>query len=282
MGKAKGRAGAQRIRLGLILEGHRKAAGLSQEEAARLINATQSKLSNIETASVDRLNLGELTILGHAYGMSEAEIAEIHDFARTPYGGGGIWLDSAVNQPARQEVDQALVIKSFHLQAFDGLLQVPEYARLQLGLYDPTNLDDRVEARLVRQAAIWGRNAPPWCTFVMDEGCFHKTMGRPDVLIRQIEHLIERAESDGSNQYFVVPFGSACEAMVHDYTIYHMDQVVSATLATVEYGIGSTVVEDEVTLHGLERKFTRLLQSSLPATQTVPFMHAMIAHHKND
>ncbi|WP_030542894.1 helix-turn-helix transcriptional regulator [Streptomyces albus] len=75
----------------------------------------------------------------------------------------------------------------------NGLLQTEEYMRALLAMRRPTldqeTIDQRVTARLARQA-IFDRRPAPLLSFVMDEAVLRHRYGGKEVLRGQLEHLL--------------------------------------------------------------------------------------------
>jgi hypothetical protein len=89
---------------------------------------------------------------------------------------------------------QAVKLRWFELNVVPGLLQTEEYATALLTGRIGFNgdVDEAVAARLARQA-ILDRDEPPELFVVIDEAVLHRPVGGPDVMARQLKHLVEMA-----------------------------------------------------------------------------------------
>lgn len=91
---------------------------------------------------------------------------------------------------------QAEEIRQFHLGSIPGLLQTEAYARTALRAGDATatdsQIDDSVRARMKRKEGVWG-NVPPRALFVLDEAVLLRTVGGPDVMGGQLDHVLSMA-----------------------------------------------------------------------------------------
>ncbi|MEV4758593.1 helix-turn-helix transcriptional regulator [Micromonospora sp. NPDC049559] len=78
-----------------------------------------------------------------------------------------------------------------------GLIQTEAYARavLNSGLLRPDEAEEQVAIRLARRAAVFDRDEPPICTFVIDEAVLRR--GEPAVLKQQLLDLVEMGERSG-------------------------------------------------------------------------------------
>ncbi|MEU5160261.1 helix-turn-helix transcriptional regulator [Streptomyces sp. NPDC020875] len=84
---------------------------------------------------------------------------------------------------------QAAAIRMFDSQVIPGLLQTEDYARATLAAMRPDRLDDLLAARMTRQA-IFERDDPPYCWFIVDEQALRREIGGLDVMAAQLEHLL--------------------------------------------------------------------------------------------
>ncbi|MCE7078888.1 helix-turn-helix transcriptional regulator [Streptomyces sp. ST2-7A] len=93
---------------------------------------------------------------------------------------------------------RAVEIRLFEVGIMPGLLQTPEYARAQedghveRGSITPEQAAERVSFLAERQAALV-RPRPPMVFVVMDESCLRHTVGGPDIMSAQLQHLVEVA-----------------------------------------------------------------------------------------
>ncbi|MGA6170568.1 helix-turn-helix domain-containing protein [Streptomyces sp. NPDC012600] len=77
-----------------------------------------------------------------------------------------------------------------------GLLQTADYARALMALDftdDPEGLEDSVVRRAERQE-VFGRKNPPWLWVVLAEPALYQVHGSPNIMARQIDHLLEMGE----------------------------------------------------------------------------------------
>ncbi|WP_299536788.1 helix-turn-helix transcriptional regulator [uncultured Streptomyces sp.] len=94
---------------------------------------------------------------------------------------------------------RAAEIRLFEVGVIPGLLQIPEYAaalgngHVKRGTITPEQAAERVEFLTTRQAALV-RRVPPVMIVVLDESCIRRPVGGPDVMDRQLTHLVEFAQ----------------------------------------------------------------------------------------
>jgi transcriptional regulator with XRE-family HTH domain len=76
-----------------------------------------------------------------------------------------------------------------------GLLQTEEYARTLLTAHfpplDEETVDERVTARLARQALLTRKSPPIVFVFIVEEAALHRAVGGPEVVKGQLRRLLE-------------------------------------------------------------------------------------------
>lgn len=172
---------------------------MSQAQLAEMVNYVPSFISMVETA--DRLPKQEFT--------------EACDRA---LGTGGILTRLLTQLIARDGAPEwfwpwiEIEREATSLRAFDplivyGLLQTREYARAifrasQIG--SDADVEQSVNARLQRQDILI-REDPPMVVAVMGEEALRRPVGGPEVMRRQLEHLLEVSERHGNVRIQFVP-----------------------------------------------------------------------------
>jgi transcriptional regulator with XRE-family HTH domain len=190
-----------RILLGAQLRRLREAKRITLEDAGKMIRASHSKISRLETGRVgfkDR----DITDLLTFYGVTdEAERETLRALARranTP----GWWHDYSDILPSWFEAylgleGVATQIRAYEVQFVPGLLQTEEYARavtlLGHDTAPPREIERRVRLRMTRQAVL-DRPDPPNLWAVLDEAALRRPPGAPTLMKGQLEHLVEMAQ----------------------------------------------------------------------------------------
>ncbi|CAM5505243.1 transcriptional regulator [Streptomyces spiroverticillatus] len=197
----RGSAGpAGRMQIARGLKELRTRSGLTQSEVAKRASMSVGTVNRYETWQ-DRAKLRVPTIraLADACGASGAEREALSDLVRNLE--NGWWMD----HPAVPEVMDPLmsfeaVAAYEHVYAnalVPGLLQTPAYA---LALYqtrdvreEPDVIESKVDARVKRQA-ILDRSPALHLWVVLDEAVLRRSVGGPEVMAEQIDHLHSMAQ----------------------------------------------------------------------------------------
>jgi transcriptional regulator with XRE-family HTH domain len=215
----------QRLVLGGHLRRLREEAGLTTERAALSIRGSHSKISRMEHGRVgfkERDIADLLTLYGVGPGDEREALIGLAREANTPGWWQGYsdilphWVEPYFGLEAA-----ASSIREYELQFVPGLLQIEDYARgvIRLGnLPSEEEVIRRTQARISRQE-ILRRENPPKVWAVLDEGALRRSIGGPDVMRAQLEHLIEMCDHPAVTLQ-VLPFSAgAHRAMGGPFTI---------------------------------------------------------------
>ncbi|MER6087410.1 helix-turn-helix domain-containing protein [Streptomyces bluensis] len=183
--------------LGKRLRQLREQAGVSFEEAARVIEVTALTVRRMEKAEVG-LRIPYVKELLRTYGVSATETEDFVSLAREANQPGWWykycdvlpeWFSAYVSLES-----EAAVIRLYEPQYVPGLLQTPDYAAalMRVGFPNATEEDiaRRVSLRLRRQDLLAKPEAPAiWA--ILDETVLRRPVGGPEVMRAQIDRLTE-------------------------------------------------------------------------------------------
>ncbi|MYW16624.1 helix-turn-helix domain-containing protein [Streptomyces sp. SID486] len=190
--------------LGKRLQELREAAGLSREEAARVLRVASATVRRMEMAEV-ALKIPYVQVLLTTYGVAEEEadaFVRLAEEANQP----GWWQRFHDVLPDWFSLYVSLegaarIIRSYEPHFVPGLLQTEEYARAVLeagtiGQTSPEAVERHVSLRMERQRLL-ERPDPPHLWVIMDETVFRRPVSvRPEVLRDQLDRLLAYAERD--------------------------------------------------------------------------------------
>lgn len=193
----------QRALLTAELQNLRRDRHKTQEDVARALDWSPSKLIRIEGGSVG-ISTTDLQALLRLYEVTDTElIKQLETLARGARRRGW-WA------PFKNVVDQAYyaylgfeagasLIRSFEPMVVPGVLQTDEYAAAVTVEYFPnsaTSVDSVVDTRLRRQEELLHGANPPRQEFILDEAVVRRRVGGqrdPGIMPRQLHHLLELA-----------------------------------------------------------------------------------------
>jgi len=201
---------ALRILLGAQLRRLREAKRVSLEEAGKVIRASHSKISRLESGRVgfkDRDIVDLLTF----YGVTDEKERETLRSRAVRANSPGWWREYADVVPTWFEgyvglEEAASEIRAYEVQFVPGLLQTDDYARAvtMLNYSNPKEINSRVRLRITRQA-ILDRPDAPSLLVVLDEALLRRPVGGPSVMRSQLKHLIEMSQRPNMTIQ-VIPF----------------------------------------------------------------------------
>ena len=247
--KALGGGGptVQRLLVGSKLRRLRTDMGLSREEAAEAIRASEWKIHRLENGQVG-FKERDLVDLLRLYGVTDAdEVEELLAMAReanTP----GWWqrYGDVLPQWFRTYVDlesAAALIRTYEGQYVPGLLQTDDYMRavVQGALLDETSeeLGRRVRLRMARQTVLT-REHPPRLWAVVDEAALCRPVGGPGVMKGQVQRLLDAAGLPNVTLQILPLDVGAHPAMVGSFSVLRFPDQELPDVVYLEHLTGAT------------------------------------------
>ena len=268
----------RRRRLGAELRKYREAAGLTIDHVAERLDCSASKISRLETGQTGSSPRDVRDMLA-LYEVGEPELEDLMAVAREtrqrgwwqPYGsvltGAYIGFESA-----------AELIRSYDAQSIPGLLQIEEYARSVIEAASPDapaqEIENRVKVRLAR-AGLLHQDDPVTLCGVVDESVLRRQVGGPDVMKRQLEHVVAAAEQAHVTVH-VLPLSVGAHAgMTGSFTLLSFPDEADPDTVYVTMATGGVFQEkaDELVLY--ERIFDRLRDAALPPEDSIALVASL-------
>jgi transcriptional regulator with XRE-family HTH domain len=203
-----------RILLGTQLRRLREARGITAQQAAKEIRASESKISRIELGrnafrEVDIADL--LTLYGITDTAEREQLLSLASQANQP----GWWHRYQDVLPGWFQAyigleESAETIRSYDSQFVPGLLQTEEYAAavLELGEFSLEETERLVYLRKERQRRFTSGGLRLWT--VIDEMALRRPVGGPGLMRAQLEYLLEVSDRPGLTlQYTPFPTGGS-------------------------------------------------------------------------
>lgn len=189
---------ARKLLLGREIAHMIEVAGISQAEAAKMIETSQPRIASLINGG-GAISPGDLLLLASKLGFGDEGYQESLRELRRDNHKRGFWTtghNRAYSEEMRLRVDlekHADQMRVVEVEVVPGLLQCEGYVRAMHAdqpEIDGVTLDDRVHARLARQD-ILDRADPPLLQFVLSESCIRRKWGDRDVMREQIDYLIK-------------------------------------------------------------------------------------------
>ena len=216
----------RRMLVGARLRRLRTELGLTREEAAQAIRASEWKIHRLENGQVGFKDRDIIDLLALYQVTDPAEVADFLTLTReanTP----GWWQHYGDVLPSwfRTYVDleqAATLIRTYEGQFVPGLLQTDDYMRAVVrGAHLEESGEEvgrRVRLRMARQILLT-RQGPPRLWAVVDEAALRRPVGGKEVMRGQLERLIEATKLPNVTLQ-ILPFASGAHpAMVGSFSV---------------------------------------------------------------
>jgi len=255
--------GVCRHRVADALAQARLARRLTQQQAARALDWSVSKLTRIE-AGTSGLQVTDL--------RAALDLYQVHDPARTRQlaelaraGRRRPWYSQhrQVTSPALggylDTERSATAITGYRTRTVPGLLQTPGYAHAILLARGSDRIAERVALLAARQELLRSEDCPSIC-YVLEEGILRRPAGGPAVMTAQLDRLRQAAVHPRIT-ICVVPFTAAVPPAA-DLTVFSLPGGTSSTWH--ETADGSLAAYGPAEGRGHRDHLTRLLALSIP------------------
>ncbi|MFE6667274.1 helix-turn-helix domain-containing protein [Streptomyces sp. NPDC057697] len=249
--------------LGAELRQLRTRCGLTATAAAKLINASTSKVSRLERAESppDRRDVRELAAHYRANAAKTAELEELTRRALDPE-----WCDRYSDYTGEYMMrlialeSEARSLWTYESKLAPGLLQTSEYARRiitdGLRVSEGDQVEQRVALREERQRRFFDQDDPPRGTFLLDESVLLRQVGTPQIMAGQLHKLESFIDRPGVTILFV-PLNGAFVSNYNSMTHLAFGQGGPPPMVYVEGDDEATYI---VKTEDVERRMESLLR----------------------
>ncbi|MFE0020935.1 Scr1 family TA system antitoxin-like transcriptional regulator [Amycolatopsis sp. NPDC059021] len=275
---------ARKLLLGHEIAHMIEVAGISQADAADLIETSQARISSLIQGG-GSISPGDLVLLAGKLGFTDEGYQEsLRDLRRDAHK-RGFWTtghNRAYAEEIRLRIDlekHADQLRVLEVEVVPGLLQCEAYVRAQHedapALSDVT-LEDRITARLARQD-ILDKDEPPILQFVLSESCIRRVWGDADVMREQIDHLIKLSNRRNIHLQlmpFDQPLGRR-SPVASRFTLMRVPSPGVAgplELAYIEGEAEIRYLDDKKALKAYEAAWARLTNAALKFEETRKFL----------
>jgi transcriptional regulator with XRE-family HTH domain len=257
--------------------------GLSREEAAEAIRASEWKIHRLENGQVGIKERDLVDLLARYQVSDPAEVDELLAMAREA-NAPGWWqrYGDVLPQWFRAYVDlesAAALIRTYEGQFIPGLLQTDDYMRAVIhGAHLDESAEEvgrRVRLRMARQTLLT-REHPPRLWAVVDEAALRRPVGGRDVMRGQVERLIEAAKLPNVTLQVLGFDSGAHPAMVGSFSVLRFPDQELPDVVYLEHLTSASYLNkpDEVDryLHVMESICVR----AAPPEQTVELLDTIL------
>lgn len=236
----------RRRQLGRELRQLRETAGLRREVAANALDCSESRISHIETGRYG-VRKPDLEVLLRLYGAQDRH-EQLEEMRRqgTKRGWWSTyrlpdWLQGYIGLE-----DDAVMVRSFALEAIPGLLQTEAYARVLYTIrprLSSEEIDRRVAARMKRQTRLTAPD-PLALSVVISEAALVRTLALGAVGIEQLDYLAARGALPDIALRVLSFASGAHPSMSGSFTLLDFAPGVSTPIAYQEYAVGGHLVDE--------------------------------------
>lgn len=273
----------RRMRLGMELRRLRERAGKSQLEAAEAVDASDTKISRVESGKTGLSRL-ELMALLDLYGATDQELREsLAELNRNSRKRGWWQQRKDVLTPKLMELIElestASHIFEYEATVIPGLFQTEAYARAIIsGFPDPysSSVDQAVQNRLERQKILDGPTAPR-IICVLDEAALHRHIGGPSIMAEQLRHLVSIANPPHLSIQ-VIPYTAGAHAgMDGPFLRFGYPAPGHMDIVFLEQKASRLFIEEEADLEPYRIAEEHLRTQALPSADSMKLISALAA-----
>ncbi|MCT9077290.1 helix-turn-helix domain-containing protein [Streptomyces fulvoviolaceus] len=268
---------ARRRRLGVELRRLRERADLSATQAAALIGATQSRVSNIEAGrygvSAERVR----TIARHYDCTDEPLIETLATLTGERRRG---WWEEYQDILSLRMLDltevehHATALRVAHVINIPGLLQTTDHARALFGHtvppLKPHEIEHRVSHRIKRQEILHREQPPPY-TAIIHEAALRMRFGDRATIRAQLHHLNEVGELDHVT-ITVIPFDNGPFHTSGQGIDYFHGPVQQLDTVQLDTDHGAELIDAPAQLERYRQILDRAERAALPPAKSRDFI----------
>lgn len=253
-------------RLGAELRKLRLRAGLSSDDAAKLLEGERSRISYIESGRLG-VSHNRLHLLLRTYGCPPGP--HFDELMKMGQASGKGWWDDFADTigPAARDLAElearSTVLRTHEPLVIPGMLQTEEYARAVLSVTEaePQRVSRYAEFRLARQRVLT-RDSPVTYRAVINEAALHTRVGGPAVMRRQLLRLMEACRLPNVTVQ-VCPFEAGVySAHTQSFVIYR-NAAPELDTVYLEHPTKSLFLRDGDQLDQYAKMFERLTELAL-------------------
>jgi transcriptional regulator with XRE-family HTH domain len=261
----------------------RKKEGLTQQEVAKTLEWSPSKLIRVEGggSSITKVDLDALLTKYAVTSESHRERLQALNRGARERG----WWDSYRDDAPSPYLSYvgfeagAAFIRQFQIGFIPALLQTADYSEVvtAVGSVDPSKVESLVGLRLQRQSELARRQTPPRRYFVLDEGVIRRHVGiKKDraIMPAQLRAVADRTEQDDLVTVRVLPFEAGAHPGLDPFTLLEFDvDLPDALFLDTDRGdftMNTADLDPQVAKYA--KDFEDLVEDTLSAAESIDLM----------
>jgi transcriptional regulator with XRE-family HTH domain len=167
----------------------------------------------------------------------------------------------------------AVSIKDYESGIVPGLVQTEDYARAMirgtmLPKLSPEAIEERVEARMTRQALLSGDD-PPRLWVVLDEAVLHRRVGGPAIMRAQLERLVHDSDRPNITVQVLSYDVGAHPGLDSTFIILDFKEPALSSAVYVEGLVGQLYLERETDIDRYSHAFDQLRAMALSPAASI-------------
>ncbi|MER5359197.1 helix-turn-helix transcriptional regulator [Streptomyces sp. NPDC002785] len=271
---------ARQRRLGAEMRKMRERTGLSLTEAAAMLGADRTTVSNIESGRFGVSAARVRTWAGH-YGCSDPAYVDALSGMATERING--WWEDYRGELTSGALDLAELeyhaagFRSVEIMHMPGLLQTEEYARAVFTETVPPPSPARQRRQLshrLKRRDVLDRADQPRCTFLIHEAALRMTYGGSDVARSQLDHLLKQSDRDNVT-IRVIPFAAGGFPHASSSAHYVYGPVPQLDTVQTDTATGPRFLDAETSLENWRVALDRTEERSLAPESSRDFIRTI-------
>jgi len=266
-------------RLGLYLRKLRESHGRDYAYVAALLGVHHTTVRRIEKGATKPEPEMVEELLG-IYGVDPTERLGLLDLAKNAWRRGWWQEYGFLDDLFVSLEDESSVIRSWQPQLIPGILQGEDYARALFLTAKPqptlAEVDQRVDARIKRQALLRRHNAPNLHA-VLGEAALRQQVGGTQATNRQFDHLLQVADRDNVTLQ-VLPFAAGAHTgLSGPFTVLEFAHADDPDVVYTEDLSGHVYSESETALTRFRLAWGDVIDAALDPDHSVAMIAALVS-----